>query len=66
MNFASAVVLIVIVAVLFVAVRYLLKQGSGCAACGHDAKGGCGACSGCRGCNAGKDSCAFHYDPEKK
>ncbi|MCH4157138.1 MAG: hypothetical protein LKF34_00870 [Acidaminococcaceae bacterium] len=62
MNFASAVVLIVIVLVMFVAVRQLLKNKDGCAACGTGAKGGCSGCSGCSAGQAG--GCAFHYDPE--
>jgi hypothetical protein len=62
MNFASAVVCIVIVILMVVAVRHLLKSGGGCAGCSQGAKGGCSACSGC---SAGKEGgCAFHYDPD--
>jgi hypothetical protein len=51
MNLASALVLIVIVALLIAAIKRLLKKGSGCAACGHKNKDGCGfGCDGCSGC----------------
>jgi len=43
MNFASGVLLVVIMLLLGAAVRYLAKKGSGCAGC--SGKGG--QCTGC-------------------
>ena len=35
MNFASAVVLTILVILFITAIRHLLKKGSGCSGCGH-------------------------------
>ena len=61
MNFASAVVFTVIVVLVIMAVRHLLKKGSGCAACGHEEKGGCNLCNHCNACKSG--GCSTKGEP---
>jgi competence protein ComGC len=49
MNFASVLVLAVIVVLLIIAIRNIMKNSGGCAGCSH--KDGC--CAGCKGCSRG-------------
>jgi hypothetical protein len=56
MNFATLVVLAIVVILFAAAVRKLYKNKGGCAGCSH--KG----CQGCAGCN----SCSMYVDATKK